>query len=46
LVGDLLDISFKANRRNLRLLHRHLSERGVVDGKRAQAPTPAPSEST
>jgi len=45
-IGDVLDFGFKANRRNLRLLHRHLSERGVVDGKRAQAPTPAPSEST
>jgi hypothetical protein len=25
-LGDLLDLGFKANRRNLRLLHRHLSE--------------------
>ena len=45
-VGDVLDFGFKANRRNLRLLHRHLSERGVVEGKRARARAPAPSEST
>jgi hypothetical protein len=26
-IGDLVDIGFKANRRNVRLLHRHLSAR-------------------
>ena len=29
LVGDLFDFGFKANRRNVRLLHRHLAERGA-----------------
>ena len=30
LVGDLFDLGFKANRRNVRLLHRHLAERGAL----------------
>ncbi len=29
--GDLLDMGFKANRRNLRLLHRHLSAHAGLD---------------
>ena len=41
-VGDLLDFGFKANRRNLRLLHRHLTELGVIEGELAEAPPPAP----
>lgn len=27
-VGDLFDFAFKANRRNIKLLHRHLTEQG------------------
>ena len=34
LVGDLLDFGFKANRRNLRLLHRHLAEHGRCSTRR------------
>ena len=30
LVGDLFDIGFKANRRNVRLLRRHLAERAAA----------------
>jgi hypothetical protein len=29
-VGTIFDIGFKANVRNLRLLHRHLDERATV----------------
>jgi hypothetical protein len=41
LVGDLLDFGFKANRRNLRLLHRHLSERGAFGPQAAVPVAPA-----
>jgi hypothetical protein len=36
-VGDLLDFGYKANRRNLRLLHRHLSAHAATQGARAAA---------
>ena len=45
-LGDLLDIGFKANRRNLKLLHRHLTEHGVIEGQLAEAPAPAPPRLT
>ncbi len=32
-VGDLLDIGFKSNRRNLRLLHRHLAAQAASEGR-------------
>jgi Domain of unknown function (DUF4112) len=41
LVGDLFDIGFKANRRNLRLLHRHLSEQGALEPEPVAAPAPS-----
>jgi hypothetical protein len=45
-VGDLLDFGFKANRRNLRLLHRHLAERDVVGSRLAEERAPVPSEAS
>ena len=45
LVGDLFDFGFKANRRNVRLLHRHLAERGVRSPQAAARPAPARSRS-
>ncbi len=40
LVGDLLDFGFKANRRNLRLLHRHLAEQGALAPEAAAPDAP------
>jgi hypothetical protein len=37
LVGDLFDFGFKANRRNVRLLQRHLAERGLRPAPEASA---------
>ena len=45
LVGDLLDLGFKANRRNVRLLHRHLAERGAREPEAAVPAAPARSRS-
>jgi Domain of unknown function (DUF4112) len=45
LVGDLLDLGFKANRRNVRLLHRHLAERGAREPEAAVPAAPARSSS-
>ncbi|MEQ8347895.1 MAG: DUF4112 domain-containing protein [Sneathiellaceae bacterium] len=40
-VGDLLDIGFRANRRNLALVRRHLARReGRAAGRPRQAPRP------
>jgi len=41
LVGDLFDFGFKANRRNVRLLHRHLADRGTHRAPEAAAPRAA-----
>jgi hypothetical protein len=38
LAGDLFDLGFKANRRNLRLLHRHLSEQRAPEDRRVRSP--------
>lgn len=45
LVGDLFDFGFKANRRNVRLLHRHLAERGARAPEAAAPAAPARSKS-
>jgi hypothetical protein len=37
LLGDLFDVAFKANRRNVRLLERHLARRGRSGTARATA---------
>jgi hypothetical protein len=44
-VGDLFDIGYKANRRNLKLLHRHLAVCGVIEAELAGAPASAPPRS-
>ena len=45
LVGDLFDFGFKANRRNVRLLQRHLAERGLRPEPEAAVRAPARSKS-
>jgi Domain of unknown function (DUF4112) len=37
LAGDLLDLGFKANRRNVRLLRRHLAEREALTARGASS---------
>ena len=37
-LGDLFDIGYKANRRNVRLLHRHLAERAAIKGAGPRRP--------